>query len=459
MRVRRRRSIAHASQAGLLVVALAAAFAGCGDRSGAAGPPPTTVVKVEPVIERDVPITFEYVGTLVGFINAQIRARVSGHLVSQNYNEGSLVKSGDLLFQVDPRPFQTAADQADAKLHLAESQLSQARAQVGASEAQVEQAMATVFQSEAQVRRAEATQRQTELDVGRYTPLAQRGSVSQQELDNAVQSNLANLAAVAAARAAVLSPQASVPQSRAALEKALADVKTQEANIAAARAALADARLNLGYTRVLSPIAGVAGFRGANIGDYVGPSGSTPLTTVSQVDPIYAEFPVSEQRALTVLRRWAADPSEPRRLELQLILADGTVYSHPGRAAALDRQVDVTSGTVLARGVFPNPGNLLRPGQYAKVRAVVEVKKAALLIPQRAVQDVQGIHQVAVVRADDTVDIRTIKVDVRVGSLWMVTEGLKPGERVIVEGGDRVRAGQKVRLAANAPVESSAGAK
>src|SRR5947199_42113 len=327
------------------------------------------------------------------------------------------------------------------------------------SQAQVEQAIAKVAQDEAQVKRAEATQRQTELDVNRYTPLAQRGSVSQQELDNAVQSNEANLAAVAAARAAVLNSQASVSQSRAALEKALADVKTQEANIAAARAALADARLNLGYTRVLSPIAGVAGFRGANIGDYVGPSDSTPLTTVSQVDPIYAQFPVSEQRALTVLRRWAADPSEPRRLELQLILADGTVYSHPGRAAALDRQVDVTSGTVLARGVFPNPGNLLRPGQYAKVRAVVEVKKAALLIPQRAVQDVQGIHQVAVVRAADTVDIRKIKVDVRVGSLWMVTEGLKPGERVVVEGGDRVRAGQKVRLAANTPAESSAAAK
>src|SRR5213595_993385 len=444
--------------AALLLGMVTVASAGCGDTSRAAGPPPAPVVKVEPVVERDVPITFEYVGTLVGFINAQIRARVSGHLVSQNYKEGSLVKSGDLLFQVDPRPFQTAADQADAKLHLAESQLSQARAQVGASEAQVEQAMATVFQSEAQVRRAEATQRQTELDVGRYTPLAQRGSVSQQELDNAVQSNLANLAAVAAARAAVLSSQASVSQSRAALEKALADVKTQEANIAAARAALADARLNLGYTRVLSPIAGVAGFRGANIGDYVGPSGSTPLTTVSQVDPIYAEFPVSEQRALTVLRRWAADPSEPRRLELQLILADGTVYSHPGRAAALDRQVDVTSGTVLARGVFPNPGNLLRPGQYAKVRAVVEVRKNALMIPQRAVQDVQGIQQVAIVTPDDTIEVRTVKCDVRVGSLWMITAGLKPGERVDVEGGDRVRAGQKVRLASSAPAPSETSA-
>src|SRR2546425_1310209 len=447
-------------QACVLIIVMAAALAaGCRDTSGAAGPPPPPAVRVEEVVEKDVPISWEWVGPLVGYINAQIRARVSGHLVSQNYTEGSLVKSGDLLFQVDPRPFQTAADQAEARLHLAESQLSQAKAQVTASQAQVEQALATVVQGEAQVKRAEATQRQTELDVDRYTPLALRGSVSQQEVDNAVQSNLANLAAVAAARAAVINAQASVTQAQAALEKSRADVQTQQANIAAARAALGDARLNLGYTRVLSPIAGIAGFRGANIGDFVGPSDATPLTTVSQVDPIYAEVPISEQRALTVLRRWAADPSEPRRLELQLILADGTVYSHPGRAAALDRQVDVTSGTVLARGVFPNPGNLLRPGQYAKVRAVVEVKKSALLIPQRAVQDVQGVHQVAVVRPDDTVDIRAVKVDVRVGPLWTVTEGLKPGERVVVEGGDRVRAGQKVRLAATTPAQSSAPAK
>jgi membrane fusion protein (multidrug efflux system) len=433
-----------------LIAVSAISVAGCGDASRAAAPPPPPMVKVEPVIERDVPISVEYVGTLVGYINAQIRARVAGHLVSQNYTEGSFVKAGDLLFQVDPRPFQTAADQADAKLHLAESQLSQAKAQVSASQAQVEQAIAKVAQDEAQVKRAEATQRQTELDVNRYTPLAQRGSVSQQELDNAVQSNLANLAAVAAARAAVQNSEASVSQARAALERAHADVKTQDANIAAARASLEDARLNLGYARVLSPIAGVAGFRGANIGDYVGPSDGTPLTTVSQVDPIYMEFPVGEQRALTVLRRWDADPRAPRNIELELTLADGTVYPRRGRAVALDRQVDVTSGTVLARGVFPNPGNVLRPGQYAKVRAVVEVKKSALLVPQRAVHDVQGILQVATVRSDETIDIRTVKVDTRVGSLWMVTEGLKPGERVVVEGGDRVRAGQKVRLAAEA---------
>jgi membrane fusion protein (multidrug efflux system) len=433
----------------LVAVALmAAATVGCGDRSRAAvtGPPP--VVKVEPVVEQDVPISSEWVGTLVGYINAQIRARVAGHLVSQNYKEGSLVKSGDLLFQVDPRPFQAAADQADAKLRLAESQLSQAKAQVSASQAQVEQALAKVVQDEAQVKRAEATQRQTELDVARYTPLAERGSVSQQELDNAVQSNLANLAAVAAARAAVLNSQASVSQARAALEKAHADVKTQEANIAAARAALADARLNLGYTSVSSPIAGIAGFRVANIGDYVGPNDASPLTTVSQVDPIYAQFPISEQRALAVFRRWDADPRAPRGIVLELILADGSVYPAPGKADVLDRQVDVTTGTVLARGVFPNPGNVLRPGQYAKVRAVVETKKNALLIPQRAVQDVQGVHQVAVVRPDETVDIRAVKVAERIGSRWIVAEGLKPGERVVVEGADRVRAGQKVQLAA-----------
>src|SRR5947208_2740757 len=445
---------------GLLVVWLIGLVvitaAGCGDASRATASPPAAVVKVEPVVERDVPISVEYVGTLVGYINAQIRARVAGHLVSQNYTEGSPVKAGDLLFQVDPRPFQTAADQADAKLNLAESQLSQAKAQVSASQDQVEQAIAKVAQDEAQVKRAEATQRQTELDVNRYTPLAQRGSVSQQELDNAVQSNEANLAAVAAARAAVLNSQASVSQSRAALERSLADVKTQEANIAAARAALADARRNLGYTRVLSPIAGIAGFRGANIGDFVGPSDATPLTTVSQVDPIYAEFPISEQRALAVFRRWDADPRTPRDIELELILADGSVYPTRGRAAALDRQVDVTTGTVMARGVFPNPGNVLRPGQYAKVRAVVEVKKNALMIPQRAVQDVQGVNQVAVVRADETVDVRTVKVDARIGSLWIIAQGLKPGERVIVEGVDRVRAGQKVRLASSGPSETSA---
>ena len=446
------RRLLEASLIGVVMITLS----GCGDASRAAGPPPPPVVKIEPVIQRDVPISVEYVGSLVGYVTAQIRARVAGHLMSQNYTEGSLVKAGDVLFEVDPRPFQAALDQAEAQLLQAESQLSQAKAQVSASQAQVEQAVAQVAQSQAQVQKAEADQRRTELDVGRYTPLAQRGSVSQQELDNAVQNNLANVASVAAARASSQNAQANVSNARAALEKAQADVKTQQANIAAAQASVINAKLNLGYTRVLAPISGVAGFRVANIGDYVGPSDQQPLTTVSQVDPIYAEVPISEQRALAVFRRWQANPRERRDLELELILADGSVYPHRGRAVALDRQVDVTTGTVLARGVFPNPGNILRPGQYAKIRAVVDVTKGALLVPQRAVQDVQGVQQIAVVKADDTVDVRTIHLGARTGSLWVVTEGLKPGERVVVEGGDRVRSGQKVRLAASTPAPAAA---
>lgn len=441
----------------LLSLVLGTIVTGCGDASRAAAPPPPPPVVVEPVVEQDIPISAEWVGTLVGYINAQIRPRVSGHLVSQNYKEGAVVKPGDLLFQVDARPFQTAVDQADARLRLAESQLSQAKAQVSASQAQVEQAVAKVAEAEAQVTRAQATQRKTELDVARYTPLAQRGSVSLQELDNAVQTNQANLAAVAAARASLANGHAGVSQARAALEKAHADVKTQEANIAAARAALADARLNVEYTRVVSPIAGVAGFRGANIGDFVGPTDSSPLTTVSQADPIYAEFPINEQRALAVFRSWNADPTAPRGIQLELVLGDGTVYPAKGRAAALDRQVDVTAGTVLARGVFPNPGNLLRPGQYAKVRAVVETKKNALTVPQRAVQNVQGMQQIAVMQPDDTVDVRPVKIVGRVGTLYVIADGVKLGERVIVEGGDRVRPGQKVRIASAAPAQAGAG--
>src|SRR2546425_5795102 len=285
----KRAFIARSPRAGLLVVVFAAAaLAGCRDRSGAAAPPPPPVVRVASVVEQDVPISAEWVGTLVGYINAQIRARVAGHLVSQNYQEGSRVKAGDPLFQVDPRPFQAALDQAEAKLLQAESQLSQAKAQVSASQAQVEQAVAKVAQDEAQVKRSEADQRRTELDVGRYAPLALRGSVSQQELDNAVQNNLANLAAVAAARAAVQNSQASVLQARAALERAQADVKTQEANIAAARAAVADAKLNLGYTRVLSPITGVAGFPVADIRGDARPNDQKTLATGSQGEPTYA---------------------------------------------------------------------------------------------------------------------------------------------------------------------------
>jgi RND family efflux transporter MFP subunit len=437
-------SMARSFAGAWLVIAAVGLMAGCREAPKAAAPPPPPV-KVGSVVEKDVPIYSEWVGTLVGYVNAQIRSRVSGYLVSQNYKEGSLVKTGDLLFQVDPRPFQNSVDQSSAKLRQAESQVTQARSQVSANRAQVEQASAAVVQAEAEVKRAEATQRKTELDVSRYTPLAQRGSVSQQELDDAIQNNLANLASVAAAKANLLNAQANVTRALASLEKAQADVETAQADVAAVRATLAEAQLNLGYTKVISPINGIAGFRIANIGDLVGPSDAALLTTVSQVDPIYVQFPISEQLSLKVLRRWETDPRAPRTLELELLLADGSVFSQRGRAELLDRQVDVSTGTALVKSVFSNPGNVLRPGQYAKVRGVTDLKKNALLVPQRAVVDQQGLFIVAVVKPDDTVDLRPVKVGERVGSQWIISEGLKAGERIVVEGVEKARAGEKVK--------------
>jgi membrane fusion protein (multidrug efflux system) len=428
----------------VLLIAATGLSGGCRETPEATAPPPPPV-KVGPVVEKDVPIYAQWVGTVVGYVTAQVRARVSGYLVSQNYTEGSLVKAGDLLFQVDPRPFQNVVDQASARLRQAESQVTQARSQVSANRAQVEQASAMVAQAEAEIKRAEANLRKTELDVSRYTPLVKRGSVSQQELDDAIQNNLANQASVDAARANLLNAKANVTRAQAALEKALADVETAQADVAAARAALAEAQLNLSFTKVVSPIDGIAGFRVANIGDLVGPSEAALLTTVSQVDPIYVQFPIAEQLSLRILRRWEADPRAPRTLELELFLADGTVFPQRGRAELLDRQVDPTTGTALVKSVFPNPGNVLRPGQYAKVRGITEVKKNALLVPQRAVIDQQGLYLVAVIKPDDTVDLRPVTVGERIGSQWIISEGLKAGERVVVEGVEKARAGEKVK--------------
>src|SRR3989449_5374869 len=410
---------------GLLVIVIAVLSAGCGNSSTAGSPPPP-VVKVEPVVEKDVPIYGEWVGTTVGDVTAQISARVSGYLVSQTYKEGTRVKAGDLLFEIDPRPYQIAAEQARAQLLQTESQLEQARAQVA--------------QADADVAKAEANQKKTELDVGRYAPLAERGSISQQELDNAVQANLANLASLKAARASLANAQAGVAKSRA--------------DIAQARAVLDNAQLNHSWAKVFSPITGIAGIKNANIGDLIGTS--TVLTTVSQVDPIYVQFPVSEQEYLRFRQRGpAAGGDRERQYDLEITLADGATYPHRGTVAILDRAVGETTGTINIRGVLPNPGDLLRPGQYAKERAVIDPTKGALLIPQRAVQDVQGVHQVAVVGADETVDLRKVQVGERVGPLWIIGQGLKPGERVIVEGIDRVKAGQKVKPTLAQPERSS----
>jgi len=425
---------------GLLVAGGLSLATGCRESPKAATPPPQPV-QVTSVIERDVPIYGEWIGTTVGYVTAQIRPKVSGYLTSQDYREGTLVKTGDLLFRIDPRQFQNALDNARGKLGQAEAQRKQALSQVAENMWQVEQAKANVAQVEGELARAIATQRKTELEVLRYTPLAARGSLSQQELDNATQNNLANLASVESERANLAKARANVERAQAAVDKARADVGAADAAIVSGQAEVAEGQLNLGWTKVTSLIDGIAGIKKADVGDLVGPS--TVLTTVATIDPIYVQLNLSEQQYL----RWReAHPGPPTRgrSDFELILADGRPYSHPGTAEILGLAVDATTGTIAVRATFPNPGNVLRPGQYAKVRVPIDLRKGALLIPQRAVRDLQGLYQVGVVGPDDTVSVRTVQVGERVGTSWIIDKGLVSGERVIVEGLEKVRGGEKV---------------
>ena len=373
----------------------------------AAAPPEVEVAAVE---QRDLPVKREWVGTLDGMVNAAIKAQVTGYLLRQNYAEGSFVRKGQLLFEIDPRPFQAAADQATGQLAQAQAQLAQAQA--GAVQAQ------------AQLATAEANQRKAQLDEDRYVPLAQQQAVTQQDLDNARQNNQAMIAQVAAAKAQV--------------ETAKAQIQAARAGVTAAEAALETARVNLGFTRLTSPIDGIAGAATTQVGNLVGPAGSA-VTTVSTLDPIKANFTVSEQEYLSLTRTDAL-----HKLQLHLVLADGSLHPEPGRFSFADRQVDPATGSIQLTGLFPNPGNTLRPGQYAKVRAVIGVRAGALLVPQRAVTDTQGTYTVAVVDPGNTVRFASVKVGDQVGSDWIVDEGLKPGERVVTDGLFHIRPGAAV---------------
>jgi len=328
------------------------------------------VVAVE---QRDVPVVDEWVGTLDGFVNAQVRAQVSGYLVKQDDREGSAVRQGDLLFEIDPRPFAAALSQA-------EGVLAQAQAQHG----------------------------KAELDVARYTPLARSMAISQEELDNAVQARLA-----------------------------------AEAQVASARAAVDQARLNMGFTRIVSPVDGISGLIRAQIGDLVGPT-TGALTTVSNVDPIKAYFPISEQAYLAFRGRDAGAPAIPAGTTFELVLSDGSKYGRKGEFYAIDNQVDGNTGTVRVVAVFPNPEGLLRPGQYAKVRAVVRVEKGALLVPQRALTELQGSYQVATVDSGNHAHIVNVRTGVQAGSQVVVESGLRPGDRVVADGIQKIRDGALV---------------
>jgi membrane fusion protein (multidrug efflux system) len=357
-------------------------------------------VEVAAVQQRDLPIEREWVGTLDGMVNAAIKAQVAGYLLKQNYAEGSFVRQGQLLFEIDARPFQAAADQASG-------QLAQARAQVA-------QAQAGLLQSESQLAAAQANQRKAQLDEDRYVPLAKQEAITQQDLDNARQNNQALKAQVAAAQAQVETAKAQIEASRAA--------------VAAAAATLETANVNLGFTRLISPIDGIAGVATVQVGNLVGPAGGA-VTTVSTLDPVKANFTVSEQEYLALTRADAL-----QHLQLELVLADGTVYPQKGRFSFADRQVDPATGAIQLTGLFPNPGNTLRPGQYAKVRAAIGIRTGALLVPQRAVTDTQGNYLVAVVDPNNTIRFANVKVGDRIGSNWIVEEGLKPGERVVTDG-------------------------
>jgi RND family efflux transporter MFP subunit len=349
--------------------------------------PDVEVVQVE---QKDVPIYGEWIGTLDGFTNADVRAQVTGYLVRQGYQEGAFVNKGQLLFEIDPRPFRAALDQAQGQL----------------------------AQATAQLANAEAVQRRTELDVNRYTPLAREQAASQQDLDNAIQNNLA----------------------------AKATVATAEAQIKTAEAAVETAKINLDFTRLVAPIDGIAGQAQLQVGALVNPA-SGPVTSVSTVDPIKVYFTVSEPQYLAWRKRFPTETTRQaadKNLRLELILADGSTYANEGTFYFADRQVNESTGAIRIAGLFPNPGNILRPGGYGKVRAVIRTQEGALLVPQRAVSELQGGYQVAVVDGENKVNVRTVTVGDRVGNEWIIAEGLKPGERVVAEGVQKVRTGIQV---------------
>jgi len=387
-------------------------LSGCGKGQGQQAPPVPTVEVVE-VIPTDVPVYAEWIGSLDGSINATIRAQVQGYLIKQLYREGDFVRKGQILFEIDPRPFQAAVDQAKADWE-------QAKASWSKSKAALEQAKADVARMEALHATAKA-------NLKRIKPLVEQELMSQKDLDDAIGAEESTVASVNAARASVSAAEASI--------------LAVQASVNGAQAAMERARLNLGFTRITSPIDGVAGIAKTQIGNLVGPGSVEELTTVSTVNPIKVYISMSEQEYMKDAQN---GHGHTQQVPLDLILADGSAYPHKGTFTFADRQVDVGTGTIKEAALFPNPGNLLRPGQFARVRAQTKIKRGALLVPQRAVTEIQGSYQVAVVGPNNKIDIRPVKVAERVGNLWVIDTGLKPGERVVVEGIQKARAGVSV---------------
>jgi len=356
----------------VLSITFTLSLAGC-TKANAGFKLPDTEVLVAAPVQQDVPVHSEWVATLDGYVNAEIHPQVSGYVIKQNYKEGSVVRKGQVLFEIDPRPFQAALDGAQGELAQAEAQLSKSTT-----------------------------------DVERDTPLVAQKAVPKEKLDNEIQAK-----------------------------------RGAEAAVASGKAAVERAQLDLGWTKVTSLVNGIAGSAEVQMGNLVGPM--TRLTSVSQVDPIKVYFPVSEQEYLRA--KHVSSHGQPMNLfdsSPELVLADGTVYPHKGKVITTDRQVDTNTGTIRMVAAFPNPGNVLRPGQYGRVRIQTSFKKNALLVPQSAVKELQGGYQVALVGADDKAIIRPVKAGEKQGAMWVIDDGLKPNDQVIVEGIEKVKEGTPV---------------
>lgn len=380
--------------------------AGCDKRSEAqpaAMPSPPTIT-VSTVVQKDMPIYGEWVATLDGYVNANIQPQVNGYLIQQNYREGSFVHKDEVLFEIDPRPFQAALDRAQGQLAQAQGQLSQAEGQLAQAHAQLKLA---------------------QINVARNTPLAAAHAIPQSQLDTDTQAQAQGEALVKTDEAAIISAKAAIQAAEAAVEQA---------------------QLNLGFTKVKSLIDGIAGIASVQIGNLVSPT--AVLTTVSSVDPIKAYFSISEQEYLELADRIHAAGADLLRagsgIPLQLTLSNGQVYSRQGHIVFADRQVDPQTGTIRIAGAFANPGNILRPGQFGRIRAMTGFRKGALLVPQRAVVDLQGRNMVDVVGPDNKVNIRTVGTGERVGQWWIIQSGLQPGERVVTDGTMKVGDGMLV---------------
>jgi membrane fusion protein (multidrug efflux system) len=357
---------------GRWLLVLAAAAAGCKEPPPAQTAPAAVAVKVAPVLRKTVPILVENVGQTRGSVEVEIRARVEGFLDRVAFEEGRPVKKGQLLYEIDPKPYQAALDRAKGNLATAQAALAKAKN-----------------------------------DVARYKPLVDKNAISKQEYETSVSMEEASVAQVEAAKAAVQS-----------------------------------AELDLSYTKITSPIDGLAGKTEVKAGALVGRGQSTLLTTLSTIEPIYARFSLSERDYLTIVRKYK--PGEKQGTPFEMILSDGSLHPHKGKFVFIERLVDPTTGSIMVEVSFPNPEQIIRPGQFARVRVPIDVVENALLVPQRAVTELQATWSVAVVRDDNKVEMRPVKTGIRFGNLWQIESGLTPGDKVVVEGVQKVRNGSAV---------------